>query len=206
MSTEDNKPKQNSGKIEKKVKKIVKNETKQVIGNAEETKNKKEKKKNVVKKIWNIISRTLLIAIIILFLVTLIRSIVFNKTDVFGYRIYLIMSGSMEPEINVKDAVITKETDDLQKGDIIAFQTGNTVTVHRIANVITKENDNLYQTKGDNNNVEDANLVAQSQVRGKYVGKISGVGNIVMFLKQNIIFVLLAIGILIIVIFVRRLI
>ncbi len=206
MSTEDNKPKQNSGKIEKKVKKIVKNETKQVIGNAEETRNKKEKKKNVFKTIWNIISRTLLIAIIILFLVTLIRSIVFNKTDVFGYRIYLIMSGSMEPEINVKDAVITKETDDLQKGDIIAFQTGNTVTVHRIANVITKENHNLYQTKGDNNNVEDANLVAQSQVRGKYVGKISGVGNIVMFLKQNIIFVLLAIGILIIVIFVRRLI
>lgn len=164
-------------------------------------KNKEEKSE----KIWRVVSKILLCLVVSLFLIILIRTVVFKKTEVFGYRIYLIMSGSMEPEINVKDAIITRETTKLQKGDIIAFQKDDITTVHRIVNIITKDDKTLYQTKGDKNNIEDADLIEQNDIKGKYIGKIAGVGDIVVFLKQNLIFVILAIGIIIIIILVRRL-
>lgn len=186
-------------KVNKKIKKIVKEETKSTLGNKPKGKNKE-----TIKKVWNIASKTIGILIIILLLVTVIRSLVFKKKDIFGYRIYLIMSGSMEEEISVEDAVLIKETNDIQKGDIIAFQNGNSVTVHRIVNIKTDGNKKLYQTKGDNNNIEDSNLVEQNQIKGKYVTKIAGLGKVAMFLKQNLIFVVLILGIIIIFVLIKR--
>jgi len=188
-------------KTNKKIKKIVNAETRSTLGDKT-----KEKNKETIKKVWNIVSKTIVILIIILLLVTVIRSLVFKKTDIFGYRIYLIMSGSMEEEISVEDAVLIKETYDIQKGDIIAFQNGNSVTVHRIVNIKTEGNKKLYQTKGDNNNIEDSNLVEQNQIKGKYVTKIAGLGKVAMFLKQNLIFVILFLGIITVAVLIKRLI
>lgn len=170
-----------------------------------DTENSKTTKKTI-SRIWSIFTKTVLIGFIVILLIILIRAFVFNKTDIFGYRAYLIMSGSMEPEIKVKDAVITKEVKDYKQGDIIAFKNGNSTTVHRIVKEYKQGNNKLYQTKGDNNNVEDTELVQQDQIKGKVVNNIKGAGNIVMFLKQNFIFVILAAGIIIIVLLVRRLI
>lgn len=185
--------------MNRKIKKIVNNETKSTLGNKT-----RERNKETIKKVWNIASKTIGILIIILLLVMVIRSLVFKKKDIFGYRIYLIMSGSMEEEISVEDAVLIKETNDIQKGDIIAFQNGNSVTVHRIVNIKTEGNKKLYQTKGDNNNIEDSNLVEQNQIKGKYVTKIAGLGKVAMFLKQNLIFVVLILGIIIIFVLIKR--
>ncbi len=183
-------------KIARKIKKIVNKETNSTNG----------KNKETIKNVASIILKTIAIVIIILLIITLVRSLVFKKTDIFGYRIYLIMSGSMEQEISVEDAVLIKETDNLQKGDIIAFQNGNSVTVHRIVNIKTEGNKKLYQTKGDNNNIEDSNLVEQSRIKGKYIMKISGLGKIALFLKRNLIFVISILGILTMAIFIKRLI
>ena len=192
MSTKDE-------KIKRKIKKIVEEETNYY--NA-----RKENNKAKLKNIANIILKTISILIIILLIITIIRSLVFKKTDIFGYRVYLIMSGSMEQEISVEDAILVRETNQLLKGDIIAFQNGNSVTVHRIVNIKTEENKKLYQTKGDNNNIEDSNLVEQNQIKGKYVMKISGLGKIAMFFKRNLIFVILSLVILTAVFIIKRLI
>ncbi len=192
MSTKDE-------KIKRKIKKIVEEETNYY--NA-----RKENNKAKLKNIANIILKTISILIIILLIITIIRSLVFKKTDIFGYRVYLIMSGSMEQEISVEDAILVRETNQLLKGDIIAFQNGNSVTVHRIVNIKTEGNKKLYQTKGDNNNIEDSNLVEQNQIKGKYVMKISGLGKIAMFFKRNLIFVILSLVILTAVFIIKRLI
>ena len=161
-------------------------------------------------KTCGIIVKTILILTILMAVFFLIRALVFHKTDVFGYRIYIIMSGSMQPEINLNDAVVTKEASQYQEGDIIAFKTEDSVTIHRIVNIQTNENKKLYQTKGDNNNIEDPHLVGQTQVKGKVVKKIPGVGNIVLFLKRNIVFILLGLTIIVIIaigiVLIRRLI
>ena len=135
MSTKDE-------KIKRKIKKIVEEETNY-------NKVTKENNKAKFKNIANIILKTISILIIILLIITIIRSLVFKKTDIFGYRVYLIMSGSMEQEISVEDAILVRETNQLLKGDIIAFQNGNSVTVHRIVNIKTEGNTKLYQTKGE---------------------------------------------------------
>jgi len=186
-------------KIKRKIKKIVEEETNYY--NA-----RKENNKAKLKNIANIILKTISILIIILLIITIIRSLVFKKTDIFGYRVYLIMSGSMEQEISVEDAILVRETNQLLKGDIIAFQNGNSVTVHRIVNIKAEGNKKLYQTKGDNNNIEDSNLVEQNQIKGKYVMKISGLGKIAMFFKRNLIFVILSLVILTAVFIIKRLI
>ena len=161
--------------------------------------------KNKVKKIWDVTQKILLIFLVICLIILSIRIFVFKKTDIFGYRIYLIMSGSMQPEINVKDAIITADEDNIQVGDIIAFQTEKSVTAHRVVSIKDEDGKKLYQTKGDNNNIEDTNLVEQSQIKGKVVRINRTIGRVLFFLKQKIFYVALVIVILILIVLVRRL-
>ena len=165
------------------------------------------KKKSIISKIFKIIGKIIIWLTIILLIIILIRALVFKKYDVFGYRFYLIMSGSMEPTIHVSDAVITKEIENPQDGDVIAFQYEGATTVHRIVKTYTEKDEKLYQTKGDNNNTVDKGLVNKSQIKGKVVAKIPNVGDAIIILQKNIVIILiLIIGVIIIIALVRRLI
>ena len=118
-----------------------------------------------------------------------------NKVpDIFGYKPFIVLSGSMEDKINVGDLVIVKEVDanTLNEKDIIAFRTEDGfVTTHRIINVIKKENDVCFETKGDNNNVKDDVIVCSSNVEGKYHSKIAKLGNIILFIQQPLGFIIM---------------
>lgn len=175
--------------------------------NQKETENNK-KQKNTAGKILGILGKTVLWSIIAILIIILIRALVFKKYDVFGYRFYLIMSGSMEPTINVSDAVITKEIDNPQEGDIIAFQYGSSITVHRIIKTYTQETgEKLYQTQGDNNNAIDSGLRNKSDIKGKVIYRVPKVGDAIIFIQRNIVIILiLIVGIAIIITLVRRLI
>ena len=117
------------------------------------------------------------------------------------------MSGSMEPTINTTDVVITKEqSQDFEKGDIIAFQNSKAVTVHRIVDISKEDEVTLYQTKGDNNNTADFKKVKQSEVKGKVVYKIPGIGKAILFINSHIVIFVSIIALIIIIILVRRLI
>lgn len=168
--------------------------------------NTKKPKKNVVRRTINITTKLICLVIVVLAIVLIVRVVRYQKYDVFGYRFYLIMSGSMEPTINVGDAVITKEISDPQIGDVIAFEVSNSTTVHRIVKTYTEENNKLYQTKGDNNNAEDRTLLNKEQIKGKVVFKLSKVGDAILFLQKNIVIILiLIVGIAIIITLIRRL-
>lgn len=164
-------------------------------------------KKFGIGKIIGLITKTVGWLILILLLIILVRALVYKKYDVFGYRFYLIMSGSMEPTIDVSDAVITKEIDNPQDGDIIAFQYQGAPTVHRIIKTYTENGEKSYQTKGDNNNIPDKGLVNKSQIYGKVIFRIPKVGRAIIFLQKNIVIILiLIVGIVIIISLIRRLI
>ena len=73
--------------------------------NTEINPEKNNKRKNIMLKILDIIGKSILILIIVFLLFFIMRAAFFKKFDIFGYRFYIIMSGSMEPEIP-KGAVI----------------------------------------------------------------------------------------------------
>lgn len=126
---------------------------------------------------------------IAIFIVLCAISIVYQKVikkedniNLFGYKPYIVLSGSMEPNIQVGDIVVAKRVNDgqVEIGDIITFQDerGATIT-HRVVDIVIKDGKRLYQTKGDNNNSNDVGLISMENIKGEYNFKINKVGKII---------------------------
>lgn len=136
------------------------------------------------------------IQIIILVIVVIMAGIlikkIINKEEIpfiTNVKAYIVLSGSMEPEINIGDIVIIKNTteDELQIGDIISFSKGNMMVTHRIIEIHNEHNEKEYVTKGDNNNVEDSGTITYKNIIGKYNYKIPKVGYLILFIQQHLI-------------------
>lgn len=177
----------------------------------QENKKQQIKKKGIGSKILNIILKIMCFAIIVGILVIAIRAVVYKKYDVFGYRFYIIMSGSMEPKMHISDGIITKECDEYKKGDVISFEINGSTTMHRIIEVYTEDGQKLYLTQGDANNAVDnwsgqkMGAVKHNQVKGKAIIRIPQVGNFALFLRTNCVIILIfIIGISAVIFVIRR--
>ncbi len=107
--------------------------------------------------------------------------------SVFGFKPFIVLTGSMETEIYKGDLVISKVVDPstLKVDDIIAFRDAeNTVTTHRIIDIVEDDGVNYFITKGDNNNTQDQNLVEYQDVEGLYVMRIPGFGSMMNSLAE----------------------
>lgn len=123
--------------------------------------------------------------------------------SVFGYKPFIVLSGSMEGQIHKGDLIITKIVDPttLKVNDIIAFRDAeNTVTTHRIIDIVDNNGSTQFITKGDNNTTQDRNLVSLDDVEGIYVTRFSSFGSIMNSLAEPT--TILALALLITVIFV----
>ena len=121
--------------------------------------------------------------------------------SVFGYKPFVVLSGSMESEISVGDLVFVKNVDvnTLKTNDIIAFRDNeNLVTTHRIVDEIKIDNKRCFKTKGDSNNEEDEGTVCEKQIEGKYQGKIAKIGNVIIFIQKPLGFTVMMLSILIV--------
>ena len=117
-----------------------------------------------------------------------------NKTpSFFGIKTYVIISGSMEPNINIGDMVITKSNEDeLEVGDIISYRKGQSVITHRISQILEDENgEKTYRTKGDNNNAEDGEEIYLKDIEGKVIKVIPKIGKISLLLQNKIIIIMI---------------
>lgn len=140
---------------------------------------KVEKKKINISKILNIIVPTLLI-ILALNLITTKSDKLF---EIIGYRTYTVLSGSMEPKFYPGDIVITKHKNktDIKLNDIVTYKDSKGVVItHRII----KETPEGYITKGDNNNVEDAEILTKDNIIGEVKFSIPKIGYIMNFLSK----------------------
>ena len=117
-------------------------------------------------KVFMIITITFLIITIIL------------VSGIFKYKMIAIASDSMNPIYYRGDAIIYEKVsiDDLQKNDILVFKYNNSVITHRVINIIEEDGQKYFQTKGDNNEQADMNLVSIEDVLGKvrYIVKYIG--------------------------------
>ena len=109
---------------------------------------------------------------------------------IFGFRLYTVLSGSMEPLYHVGSLIYVKEVDvtDLKKGDVITFMLGpNTTATHRIYEVVPDEDNPdiiRFRTKGDANNDVDKKLVHGENVIGKPVFSIPYMGYLANYIQQ----------------------
>ncbi len=140
-----------------------------------------------IKKIFSILILIILIPILVVSSVILINSYKYpdKVPSFFGWKPFIVLSGSMESEISVGDIVVVKEVDTskLKKGDIIAFKQNEVVITHRIDEIKNEDGITKYITKGDNNNTQDKGYVLPEQIEGVFQYKVSRLGNLAMFIQ-----------------------
>ena len=95
-----------------------------------------------------------------------------------GMAQIIVVSGSMEPAIQVGDMLVIREQDRYQHGDIITYRSGQNLITHRVISV----DETGLVTQGDANNVADAPITL-SQVEGKMFLRIPGLGRAILLLK-----------------------
>ena len=116
---------------------------------------------NTLKKIWNIVSTTLVVLMVLC-------AVFLMGSRIMGYQCYTVISGSMEPEYRVGDLLYVKKVDvnTIKVGDDITFILNEDLVVatHRVVRV-DAENQHLY-TKGLANEIEDTEPVHFNNVIG----------------------------------------
>lgn len=110
------------------------------------------------------------------------RSLVGNELPMpFGFGAAIVLSGSMEPTFSTGDLILVKETDTIAVDDIVVYQQGSSLVVHR---VIALE-DGFVITQGDANNIPD-DPITRSDVKGTVLTWVPGLGNAVALIKSPI--------------------
>lgn len=135
-----------------------------------------------------------ILVIICILMITIVISIIIksNKNkgkvpDIIGIKPMIVLSGTMETEIYTGDMAIVKEINvkELKQGDIIAFKNSeNIILTHRIVKIEENNGDLEFITKGDNNDSNDDETIKENQIEGKYIFKIPGLGNFMMYLQK----------------------
>ena len=152
-------------------------------------KNPKHKKKESIKKtVCRYIVFSFIGIVLGLFVYTQnAKGLLMNKMPMpFGYGMSVVLSGSMESRLSADDLVIIKATDNYKVNDIVLFQDGNSLVIHRIIEI---DGDTVI-TKGDANNVADE-PIQKSQIKGVLVYDIAGVGAVVNIIKQPVFVILI---------------
>lgn len=127
-------------------------------------------KDRLKKGFWNVL---MVIAIIVLASMIISKAVT-GWSSVFSYRMFYIMSESMEPVIAENSLAIGKVLSDgemLQVGNIYAYKRdgilGQEIVIHRL---IAITEDGRYQFKGDNNELPDEALVERQDIGYEIIG------------------------------------
>ncbi|MBQ4428051.1 MAG: signal peptidase I [Oscillospiraceae bacterium] len=150
--------------------------------------------KKAVFGILNVISIALIvIAVVALFIVVTTES--GEAPNFFGYSMFRVISGSMEPELPVGSMIVVKrvEPEEVKVGDIITFfSTDPTlrggVNTHRVVDIDNSGIDILFMTKGDANQFMDEYGAVGSNLIGVVIYDSKLIGTAVRLASNPLIF------------------
>ena len=126
------------------------------------------------------------ILIIIFTIILVINIFSILNLSFFGFRIYKIGSGSMEPYLKVNDYIIIKEKKNYNVGNVVTYKKNNEYITHRIKSI----DGEIIITKGDNNNIEDQ-PINKKDIIGCLVYKSSVLSATLYLLNKPILWILL---------------
>lgn len=131
------------------------------------------------------ISFSLFLLVSLAYLFVVISPRIFTGFYPFGIKAAVVMTGSMEPTININDFVILNRPKDIKVNDIVSYKDkdNKNEVLHRVVSI---NNDEII-TKGDANNVTDE-PINRNQITGVYIGKIKYLGKIISLVNKPIVF------------------
>jgi len=138
---------------------------------------------NSIKKIWD--AFTTLLVVLVAALAILLVGMRFA-----GFKVFTVLSGSMEPAYHTGSVIYVKEVDytQLQAGDVITFAISeDMVATHRIVGVVPDDEDPTvlrYRTKGDANDSDDGTLVPYKNIIGSPVFTIPYLGYVASYIQS----------------------
>lgn len=115
------------------------------------------------------------------------------ERNFFGLRAYVVLSDSMSAtDFDAGDIVVIKTIDPskLKVGDIVSYvsrddENQGEIITHKIRSLTTDSNGQAgFITYGTTTDTNDETVVTYSMVVGKYLFKISGVGEFISFLQK----------------------
>jgi len=117
--------------------------------------------------LWGFFMRRILSISLILFLV-FCGIIISTQGNFLGYKLLVVISGSMEPDVPVGAIIGVKAVppDAIELGDVITYKESSTsaLVTHRVVSI---DKDNNFITKGDANEKSDPDLVYSNSLIGK---------------------------------------
>lgn len=138
----------------------------------------KIKDNKFLKFLGNFLYIILVILVLLILLVVALQRFSNNTIALGGFRIFNILTGSMEPEYGVGDIILTKEVKpkEIKVGDDITYlgkegDFNGKIVTHRVRAVIPSETGEYkFITQGLTNDIADPEITA-SQVQGKVIYK-----------------------------------
>jgi len=105
-------------------------------------------------------------------------------SPVIGFRFDPVLSGSMSPNFDNGDLVISKSVDDedIRVGDVIVYRHAGMLICHRV--VALDAEANWIQTKGDANEGPDPYTISYDDVVSEVGVVVPSIGHAVLFLKS----------------------
>lgn len=102
----------------------------------------------------------------------------------FGYDVYTVISGSMEPEIPVGSAIYVEKVlpEEVRAGEVIAFYSRGAVITHRVVENRTVSGE--FITKGDANAENDVTPGEYKSLIGRVVVSVPVLGSLMGFCSQ----------------------
>ena len=139
----------------------------------------KRKLKKTFKIIKTIVNIIIVFAVVSFALIVCLQRFSNNKISFLNYRIFTVVTGSMEPKYKIGDVLIAKAKDPskVKIGDAISYlatkgEVRNNVVTHEVVNITKDENGKyIFHTKGLTNLIEDP-IVQEEQLYGVVVKKM----------------------------------
>lgn len=154
-------------------------------------------KKDPIRRRIGVLTTLLLVFAVLLCLTVTIQVLSKGYVNLFGYSLFRVVTGSMEPTIPVGSLLVCRQIglDGVQVGDIICFRAQESaifgrMMTHRVIGVFTAPDGSLFfETRGDANLVADGFMVSQTNFVGKVIwhtGANNVLSSIVSFFSNKI--------------------
>lgn len=124
-----------------------------------------DRRRRILVRAGHVLGLLLLLAVVVPVIIYLVPQVVGAEYS------YVVLSGSMEPALSSGDVAVVDAVGvgAIERGDIINFQRDEDTrtTTHRVIEVVERDGQRAFRTKGDNNEDPDQGVVTQSELRGR---------------------------------------
>lgn len=142
-----------------------------------------------MRKFVNILTTVLLVLMVAAVVLVFIVRVTGNSPSIFGYHVFRVSSGSMEPELHIGDVILVKSVpvEEIAEGDTITYKGSegdfyDKMITHRVIEAPHEENGIWYlRTQGITEGAYPDPEITFGQVQGEFVTKLTFMNSIYNF-------------------------